>query len=181
MVFALALLACGDEGGDLDAYCATARRFTADNPAEVRPTPGDWETIPTVNNSYGYHRHDKKFKPAEFFVPLIAKAAAKGGNTLLNVGPTARGTAMLTGSSQASLEPSFAEAARSDIIGKESGQPERVVSEVDHHLEAAVALGVRLIVHRPQSRTITLVVDRWKPGLPDERQRRVRSRGDVRV
>ncbi|HEY2759540.1 MAG TPA: alpha-L-fucosidase, partial [Pirellulales bacterium] len=31
---------------------------TADNPAEVRPTEGDWEAIPTVNNSYGYNKFD---------------------------------------------------------------------------------------------------------------------------
>ena len=43
MVFALALLACGDDGGDLDAYCATARRFTTDNPADAfgRVDPAD--------------------------------------------------------------------------------------------------------------------------------------------
>src|SRR5688500_66072 len=64
---------------------------TADNPAEVRPTPGDWESIPTVNNSYGYHQHDKNFKTPEFFIQLLAKTTAKGGNTLLNVGPTGTG------------------------------------------------------------------------------------------
>ena len=64
---------------------------TADNPAEVRPFDGPWESIPTVNNSYGYHRHDKNFKTPEFFIQLIAKVAAKGGNTLLNVGPTGSG------------------------------------------------------------------------------------------
>jgi len=64
---------------------------TADNPAEVRPTEGDWESIPTVNNSYGYHQFDKDFKTPEFFIQLIAKVAAKGGNTLLNCGPTGSG------------------------------------------------------------------------------------------
>ncbi|MEA2707711.1 MAG: alpha-L-fucosidase [Phycisphaerales bacterium] len=64
---------------------------TADNPAEVRPTEGDWESIPTVNNSYGYHQFDKNFKTPEFFIQLIAKVTAKGGNTLLNCGPTGAG------------------------------------------------------------------------------------------
>jgi hypothetical protein len=76
---------------------------TADNPAEVRPTDGAWESIPTVNNSYGYHQHDKNFKTPEFFIQLLAKVTAKGGNTLLNVGPTGSGeidpdtTRILTG------------------------------------------------------------------------------------
>ena len=35
---------------------------TADNPAEVREHEGDWEAIPTVNNSYGYHKLDNNYK-----------------------------------------------------------------------------------------------------------------------
>jgi alpha-L-fucosidase len=64
---------------------------TADNPAEVRATAGDWEAIPTVNNSYGYHKLDKNYKSPEFFIQLLAKIAAKGGNMLLNTGPMADG------------------------------------------------------------------------------------------
>jgi alpha-L-fucosidase len=65
---------------------------TGDNPAEVRGTEGDWESIPTVNSSYGYHQHDVNFKTPEFFIQLIAKVAAKGGNTLLNLGPKGDGS-----------------------------------------------------------------------------------------
>ncbi|HZZ29222.1 MAG TPA: alpha-L-fucosidase [Pirellulales bacterium] len=65
---------------------------TADNPAEVRETEGDWEAIPTVNNSYGYNKLDNNYKTPEFFIQLVAKIAAKGGNTLLNIGPKGDGT-----------------------------------------------------------------------------------------
>lgn len=65
---------------------------TADNPAEVRDPGGDWESIPTTNNSYGYHKLDNHYKTPEFFIRLIAKTAAKGGNTLLNIGPMGDGT-----------------------------------------------------------------------------------------
>jgi hypothetical protein len=65
---------------------------TADNPAEVREAEGDWEAIPTVNNSYGYNKWDNNYKTPEFFIRLIAKIAAKGGNTLLNIGPKGDGT-----------------------------------------------------------------------------------------
>jgi alpha-L-fucosidase len=64
---------------------------TADRPAEVRPTLGDWECIPTCNESYGYHQLDQSYKPVVHFVRLIAKVAAKGGNTLLNIGPMGDG------------------------------------------------------------------------------------------
>jgi hypothetical protein len=65
---------------------------TSDRPAELRPTPGDWEAIPTTNESYGYNALDHSHKSVEHFVQLIAKAAAKGGNILLNIGPKGDGT-----------------------------------------------------------------------------------------
>lgn len=65
---------------------------TADNPAEVREAEGDWEAIPTVNNSYGYNKLDNHYKTPEFFIRLIARITAKGGNTLLNIGPKGDGT-----------------------------------------------------------------------------------------
>lgn len=65
---------------------------TADRPAELRPTPGDWEAIPTTNESYGYNALDHSHKPATHFITLLARAAAKGGNILLNLGPKGDGT-----------------------------------------------------------------------------------------
>lgn len=64
---------------------------TADRPAELRPTPGDWECIPTTNESYGYHKLDHSHKPVGYFIRLLAKAGAKGGNVLLNIGPMGNG------------------------------------------------------------------------------------------
>lgn len=65
---------------------------TGDRPAEFFPTEGDWEAIPTTNESYGYHKYDDSHKPALFFIQLLAKAAAKGGNLLMNIGPEGDGT-----------------------------------------------------------------------------------------
>jgi alpha-L-fucosidase len=65
---------------------------TADRPAEFAPQEGDWEGIPTTNESYGYHKGDQSHKPPEHFITLIAKAAARGGNLMLNVGPRGDGT-----------------------------------------------------------------------------------------
>lgn len=65
---------------------------TADRPAELRPTPGDWEAIPTTNESYGWNKLDSSYKPVPYFIQLVAKSAAKGGNILLNIGPRGDGT-----------------------------------------------------------------------------------------
>jgi hypothetical protein len=65
---------------------------TSDRPAEFAPHDGDWEGIPTTNESYGYHRADHSHKPPSHFIELIAKAAARGGNLMLNIGPRGDGT-----------------------------------------------------------------------------------------
>lgn len=65
---------------------------TSDRPAEFYPVTGDWEAIPTTNESYGYSRYDSSHKPVSFFIRLMAKAAAKGGNLLMNIGPEGDGT-----------------------------------------------------------------------------------------
>ena len=68
---------------------------TTDKPAEFPPPPGDgtgeWEAIPTTNESYGWHKLDTTHKPPSHFIQLLAKAAARGGNVLLNIGPMASG------------------------------------------------------------------------------------------
>ena len=65
---------------------------TADRPAEFYPTTGDWEAIPTTNESYGYHQYDSSHKPPSFFIQLLANAASRGGNLLMNIGPKGDGT-----------------------------------------------------------------------------------------
>lgn len=65
---------------------------TADRPAEIFPTDGDWEAIPTTNESYGYSCFDHSHKPASHFIQLLAKIAARGGNMLMNIGPKGDGS-----------------------------------------------------------------------------------------
>jgi alpha-L-fucosidase len=64
---------------------------TADRPAEFYPVTGDWEAIPTTNESYGYHQYDSSHKPTSHFIQLIASAASRGGNLLMNIGPKGNG------------------------------------------------------------------------------------------
>ncbi|NCI47408.1 alpha-L-fucosidase [Sediminibacterium sp. WSJ-3] len=64
---------------------------TADRPAEFFPVTGDWEAIPTTNESYGYHTYDNSHKPVAHFIQLLASAASRGGNLLMNIGPKGDG------------------------------------------------------------------------------------------
>ena len=64
---------------------------TGDRAAEFRAPQGDWETIPTTNESYGWHKFDDSYKTPEYFIRLLARAAARGGNVLLNIGPMGTG------------------------------------------------------------------------------------------
>ena len=51
----------------------------------------DWESCMTMNDHWGYNKNDKNFKSAEDLIWNLADITAKGGNYLLNVGPTAEG------------------------------------------------------------------------------------------
>lgn len=51
----------------------------------------DWETCETMNRSWGYSQEDNQWKSAETLVRNLCDIASKGGNYLLNVGPTSEG------------------------------------------------------------------------------------------
>ena len=51
-----------------------------------------WETCQTFSGSWGYYRDEATWKSPAQLVELLAESVSKGGNVLLNVGPTARGT-----------------------------------------------------------------------------------------
>ncbi len=54
--------------------------------------PGeDWETCMTMNGHWGYNKNDKQFKSAGDILRMLSDIVSKGGNYLLNVGPTAEG------------------------------------------------------------------------------------------
>jgi alpha-L-fucosidase len=54
-----------------------------------RPVP--WEACHTFSGSWGYHRDEATWKSVEQLVEMLVDTVSKGGNLLLNVGPTARG------------------------------------------------------------------------------------------
>jgi alpha-L-fucosidase len=50
-----------------------------------------WEACHTFSGSWGYHRDEESWKSVDQLVKMLIEAVSKGGNLLLNVGPTARG------------------------------------------------------------------------------------------
>ncbi|HSV74294.1 MAG TPA: alpha-L-fucosidase [Chthonomonadales bacterium] len=54
--------------------------------------PGrDWETCMTMNDTWGYKSDDHNWKSTETLIRTLIDIASKGGNFLLNVGPTSEG------------------------------------------------------------------------------------------
>ncbi|WP_372772871.1 alpha-L-fucosidase [Mangrovibacterium sp.] len=53
--------------------------------------PQPWETCMTLNGAWGYHKTDDNWKTADSLVHSLVDIASKGGNFLLNVGPTGEG------------------------------------------------------------------------------------------
>ncbi|HOI50041.1 MAG TPA: alpha-L-fucosidase, partial [Prolixibacteraceae bacterium] len=51
----------------------------------------DWETCMTMNGTWGFKSYDHNWKSPETLIRNLCDIASKGGNYLLNVGPTAEG------------------------------------------------------------------------------------------
>src|SRR5262249_15132580 len=50
-----------------------------------------WETCMTLNGHWGYHKMDDHWKSTQTLVRNLIDVVSKGGNFLLNVGPTGEG------------------------------------------------------------------------------------------
>jgi len=57
-------------------------------PANAMPNGRLWETCMTMNDTWGYGRNDTNWKSATDLIHKLCDIASKGGNFLLNVGPT---------------------------------------------------------------------------------------------
>ncbi len=54
--------------------------------------PVVWEACQTFSGSWGYHRDETTWKSPEQLIEMLINTVATGGNLLMNVGPTGRGT-----------------------------------------------------------------------------------------
>lgn len=53
--------------------------------------PVVWEACNTLSGSWGYHRDESSWKSVDQLLMMLIDTVSKGGNFLLNVGPTGRG------------------------------------------------------------------------------------------
>ncbi len=77
------LNAAGDFAGDFG---------TPEQEIPAKGIPGvDWESCMTMNDTWGYKHFDHNWKSSETLIRHLVDIVSKGGNFLLNVGPTAEG------------------------------------------------------------------------------------------
>lgn len=70
----------------------TPEQFKVQEWPEIDGEKIPWETCQTFSGSWGYHRDELTWKDEKQLLVLLIESVSKGGNVLLNVGPTARGT-----------------------------------------------------------------------------------------
>ncbi len=75
----------------LDEHHLTGDYQTPEQKIPTNGLAGDWETCMTINGTWGYKSMDDKFKSTETLIHNLIDIASKGGNYLLNVGPTSGG------------------------------------------------------------------------------------------
>jgi alpha-L-fucosidase len=78
---------------DPDASVGWAGDFgTPEQEVPATGLPGvDWESCMTMNDTWGFRRDDANWKSSQTLIRTLIDVASKGGNFLLNVGPTAEG------------------------------------------------------------------------------------------
>ncbi len=74
-------------GGDI----RTPEQYQPAGWMQVDGKPVVWEACQTLNGSWGYDRDNLDWKPTVMLVRMLVDSVSKGGNMLLNVGPTGRG------------------------------------------------------------------------------------------
>jgi len=76
----------GRIGNDLGDYAEAG-----DNAIPAGMVDADWETPATINDTWAFKSDDVNWKSAEDLIRKLVDIVSKGGNYLLNVGPTADG------------------------------------------------------------------------------------------
>ena len=85
---------------ELQPQCVVNNRIGSDELADyvtpeqhvpVSPPDYAWETCLTINQTWAYNARDRAYKSAIELIATLAEVTAKGGNLLLNVGPTPDG------------------------------------------------------------------------------------------
>jgi alpha-L-fucosidase len=69
----------------------TPEQFKVQSWPEIDGRKIPWETCQTLSGSWGYYRDEHTWKDNRQLLVLLIESVSKGGNMLLNVGPTGRG------------------------------------------------------------------------------------------
>jgi alpha-L-fucosidase len=69
----------------------TPEQYMAREWVRVNGKPVTWEACQTFSGAWGYHRDEESWKSVETLITMLIDTVSKGGNLLLNVGPTGRG------------------------------------------------------------------------------------------
>lgn len=69
----------------------TPEQFQPREWVTVNKQPVVWEACQTFSGSWGYHRDEMTWRSVDELILTLIDCVSKGGNLLLNVGPTARG------------------------------------------------------------------------------------------
>ncbi|MDR3690413.1 MAG: alpha-L-fucosidase [Fimbriimonas sp.] len=86
-----------DTGRSEGGGTAKSEDFVGDygTPEQTIPANGipgqDWESCMTMNDTWGFSAHDHNWKSSTTLIRNLIDCASKGGNYLLNVGPTSLG------------------------------------------------------------------------------------------
>jgi alpha-L-fucosidase len=76
--------------GNCDFY--TPEQYQPRTWVQVDGEPVFWEACQTFSGSWGYYRNEDTWKSPEQLVQMLINTVSCGGNLIMNVGPTARGT-----------------------------------------------------------------------------------------
>ena len=79
-------LVSGRVGNQMGDYASAG-----DNRIPAEAVDLDWETPATINDTWGFKSYDHNWKSTEELIQKLVDIVSKGGNYLLNVGPTAEG------------------------------------------------------------------------------------------
>jgi alpha-L-fucosidase len=75
----------------IDQDVKTPEQYQPREWVTVNGKPVVWEACQTFSGSWGYHRDEESWKSVDQLVQMLVDSVSKGGNLLLNVGPTGRG------------------------------------------------------------------------------------------
>ncbi len=85
-------LSYGDDKSWVDwDFRAPEQLMLQKRPVDEKGQHYPWENCHTFSGSWGYHRDENSWKSPKQLLSMLCDIVSKGGNLLLNVGPTSRG------------------------------------------------------------------------------------------